>query len=274
MLGCMHQGPSSPVSPQTTAPTASVQARRELDVMRRKVELLDARVLKLEQELAATHPEPPTTSVSTVSVATQPSSFANPDPPPISSHDTLALASDSVEPEGVEPFEDENLERDPSPAMRRYRLIGSELVEATLRPAVVMTDGHRGGPVKDRYERALKGYRQGKVQWAAAEFERIVRRFPRSSYADNALYWKGEAVYDQGRYAEALAAFSEVIERYAGGNKAADALLKIGLCYDRLGERAHAQDVLTQLIAAYPGSTASDIARVRLAELQGTARGE
>ena len=66
----------------------------------------------------------------------------------------------------------------------------------------------------------------------------------------------------------ALTAFTEVVERYGGGNKAPDALLKIGLCYGKLGDAANARDVLSELVTAYPDARASDIARVRLSELE------
>ena len=105
------------------------------------------------------------------------------------------------------------------------------------------------------------------VEVSDDDLEAIAREHPRHDYADNALYWKGEAAYDQRNFSGALAAFTAVVERYGGGNKAPDALLKIGLCYHNLGDAANARDVLTELIAAYPGARASDIARVKLAEL-------
>ena len=118
-----------------------------------------------------------------------------------------------------------------------------------------------------RYDDAMARLKSGDPAGAELEFEAIAREHPRHDYADNALYWKGEAAYDQRNFSGALAAFTAVVERYGGGNKAPDALLKIGLCYHNLGDAANARDVLTELIAAYPGARASDIARVKLAEL-------
>lgn len=151
-----------------------------------------------------------------------------------------------------------------------YRLVGSKLVQATKRKSSATpsrsSDRDRG-VIKD-YDRAMKLYRDGRYAEAEQAFAAIVSAHPNHDYADNALYWQGEAAYDQAHYADALASFTKVVERYGGGNKAPDALLKIGLCYGRLGDHANARDVLTQLIAAYPSTNASKIAKRKLAELE------
>lgn len=160
----------------------------------------------------------------------------------------------------------------PEPASQRYTLVGSSLVKHTQTHAPAGPDrpdrGAKGQAIITEYEAAMAVYKSGQAEQAETAFERFARQHPRHDYADNALYWKGEAAYDQNHFADALAAFTEVVERYGGGNKAPDALLKIGLCYRQLGDLPNARDVLTELIAAYPGERASDIARVKLAELE------
>ena len=154
---------------------------------------------------------------------------------------------------------------------RTYRLVGAHLVEQTKTKGPVGPDrpqrDAKGRGIVAEYEAAMAIYKSGDFVQAEQAFEAFARRHPDHDYADNALYWKGEAAYDQQHYADALAAFTEVVERYGGGNKAPDALLKIGLCYETVGDLANATDVLTQLVAAYPGARASDIARARLAEI-------
>ncbi len=155
----------------------------------------------------------------------------------------------------------------PSGAPASYRLVGSKLVQATKRKPTVATRRDRDtGVVKD-YKAAMALYRDGRYSEAEQAFGAIVSTHPEHDYADNALYWQGEAAYDQAHYSDALAAFTKVVERYGGGNKAPDALLKIGLCYGRLGDAANARDVLTQLIAAYPSANASKIAKRKLDDL-------
>ena len=166
--------------------------------------------------------------------------------------------------------------------VKSYRLVGSRLVDLTRkkrpkpRPAKSQKSRSRrgkskkgkksGGAVVAQYDEAMSVYKDGRFAEAERAFDAIVARYPGHDYADNALYWKGEAAYDQAHYADALAAFTEVVERYGGGNKAPDALLKIGLCYGKLGDTANAKDVLTQLIAAYPKARATKIAHDKLAQ--------
>jgi tol-pal system protein YbgF len=157
---------------------------------------------------------------------------------------------------------------EPSGAPASYRLVGSKLVQATQRkPAAGPSRDKDTGVVKD-YDKAMDLYRDGRYSEAEAAFSAIVSAHPDHDYADNALYWQGEAAYDQAHYADALAAFTKVVEKYGGGNKAPDALLKIGLCYGRLGDADNARDVLTQLIAAYPSANASKIAKRKLDDLR------
>lgn len=148
-----------------------------------------------------------------------------------------------------------------------YRLVGSKLVQATQRKPAAGTNRDRNSGVVKDYDGAMALYRDGRYADAEKAFSAIVSAHPNHEYADNALYWQGEAAYDQAHYADALAAFTKVVERYGGGNKAPDALLKIGLCYGRLGDADNARDVLTQLVAAYPTANASKIAKRKLADL-------
>jgi tol-pal system protein YbgF len=163
---------------------------------------------------------------------------------------------------------DADADADAGASRTSYRLVGGKLVEATkAKPQIATGKRDRDSGVVGDYDRAMEVYRDGRYADAEAAFETIVSDHPNHDYADNALYWQGEAAYDQAHYADALAAFTAVVERYGGGGKAADALLKIGLCYGRLGDTANARDVLTQLIAAYPRTDASKIAKRKLDEL-------
>lgn len=154
-----------------------------------------------------------------------------------------------------------------------YRLVGDRLVELTKRNAPTQPDRPKrdaaGTAIVTEYEAAMALYKAGEVAGAERAFDMFARAHAQHDYADNALYWKGEAAYDQQHFDDALAAFTEVVERYGGGNKAPDALLKIGLCYGRLGDAANARDVLSGLVDAYPDARASDLARARLAETEG-----
>jgi tol-pal system protein YbgF len=287
--GCAHAP-----APAPTIPGDDTEAglRRDNASLRRRVQMLEDRVLKLERRAdihgaAASYDG----SGGDAGVKKLPDGRELPvvrldpgqrDPALEQSkgrkrHESKSL---SLDPVTHDELDDDRLWSDPSgydveePEGSKadgYRLVGRELVRMTEpdrpKPPDREPTGASGKRLEARYAAAIELYRAAAYAEAESEFEAIANEFPKSDYADNAWYWKGESAYDQEHFSDALSAFTAVVERYGGGNKAPDALLKIGLCYDKLGDRDNARDVLSQLVSAYPGATASDIARARLAEL-------
>ncbi len=300
LAGCAHDR----AEPTTRAPDDDGSARlaRENAALRRRVQMLEDRVLNLEQRggglVEAPSPGPATSHYSLPdgrrlpvvrlgSDGTAPP--ARPPAGPVASTTSHVVAGSSVsvpepeaydadrdEPDAYVPSEPERYVAEPHAAVddddgaKSYRLVGSRLVDLTIQNAPKRPDrptpGKKGARIVAEYDAAMTVYKTGAFADAEAAFSTFAKTYPRHDYADNALYWKGEAAYDQEHFSDALAAFTEVVERYGGGNKAPDALLKIGLCYRQLGDSDNARDVLTQLISAYPGERASDIARVKLAQ--------
>jgi len=286
--GCAH-APSSPSPVSATEPKDSGEEitvlRRENVALRRRVQMLEDRVLRLEREpTLATEAMAPTAEPAEPAVTGQgePAKSTPHVSPARRGARSISLGTPMPEPElealsGYEHADDPyGIETSTQAAdvgeARSYRLVGSRLVQLTQARPAEASDRPAQGPkarsIHARYDAAMTLYRDGDHAGAEQAFDAIARADPKSELADNALYWKGESAYDQAHYADALASFTEVVERYGGGNKAPDALLKIGLCYDKLGDTANAQDVLSRLVAAYPGARASDIARARLAELE------
>ena len=289
--GCAHRAEAPP---STTLPTEDplTQLRRDNAALRRRVQMLEDRVLYLEQgreqgrehgrEHGRDRPGAISTAAGTVAgqhtladgrslpiVRLSPQQQGMRGDPSDDDRDPHARAALDPEPASRG---DDGWDAPATPAARSFRLEGSRLVHLATKAGPAAPDrpdrSARGTPIIEEYEAAMAIYESGQVQRAEAAFAAFARKHPRHDYADNALYWKGEAAYDQHHYGDALAAFTEVVERYGGGNKAPDALLKIGLCYRQLGDLPNARDVLTELVAAYPGERASDIARVKLAELE------
>lgn len=284
--GCAHAAARTPSEPDLEV----VQAlRRDNATLRRKVASLEDRIVRLEREASRSgvpegrelpvvrlspprEEEPPEDGID--ARAPRADAPARPGPTrPIGRKLGMMPDSGPAEPEAV----DESFIADAAgPASDRgasYRLVGDRLVELTKTKAPTRPDrparDAAGNAILTEYETAMALYKAGQTAGAERAFDIFARAHAKHDYADNALYWKGEAAYDQARFDEALTAFTEVVERYGGGNKAPDALLKIGLCYGKLGDADNARDVLSGLVAAYPDAGASDIARKRLDELGG-----
>jgi tol-pal system protein YbgF len=278
-VGCAKANLAPSSVPGDEDPVANV--RRENAALKRRVQLLEDRLLKLEREpgprlrvVERGRKRVPAPAIEQASPTIASTSRAPSRP---SRSVTLAPAADAAAPSEAfdtdEGFDaTESATESDADGGRSYRLVGSRLVELTQTRGPSRPDrperGGKGGAIVTEYEAAMALYRSADAAQAERAFERFARTYPKHDYADNALYWKGEAAYDQAHFSDALAAFTEVVERYGGGNKAPDALLKIGLCFDKIGDLDNARDVLRQLITAYPGARASDIARVRLAELE------
>lgn len=103
-----------------------------------------------------------------------------------------------------------------------------------------------------KYDNALKGFR-GQLQ-----------KWPQGQYADNALYWSGEAYYIKGDYKSALAAFQAVLDRFPRSAKRPDAMLKTGLVQMDLKQDAAGRATLQRVIKTFPGSNAANLAQQRL----------
>jgi tol-pal system protein YbgF len=274
---CAH-APEPPSAETPTTEPAIARLRQENHALKRRVQMLEDRVLMLEggpqPVTSARRAPPPDRTREQAPRAHAASPTAAPvrrsislDPLPNSGHPAPDLMEDPPTWE-----DDEQPWSSGTPdTSRSYRLVGAHLVEQTKRKGPARPDRPRrdaqGRGIVAEYEAAMAIYKSGDFVRAEQAFDAFARAHPDHDYADNALYWKGEAAYDQQHYADALAAFTEVVERYGGGNKAPDALLKIGLCYVKVGDLANARDVLTELVAAYPRARATDIARARLVEL-------
>lgn len=122
-------------------------------------------------------------------------------------------------------------------------------------------------PPPPRDDGAVTAYRAALTHLSAQRFEQalagldaFLRDYPRHSYADNALYWRGEIHYARRDYRRAIAELSALVERYPNGNKVPEALLRIGLCYEHMGDRVRARQVLERLRRQYPDSVAARMA--------------
>lgn len=270
-VGCAHTRAQPP-----SEPDVDVQAlRRDNQSLRRKVASLEDRIVRLEHEVARGDGLPGNRDLPVVRLSPPREEPADDAPPKKTARPIGRRLGELPDSGGIpEPVDEPFVDDTPTPSTGHgasYRLVGDRLVELTKTKAPKRPDrparDAAGNAILTEYETAMALYKAGQIAGAERAFAIFAREHGAHDYADNALYWKGEAAYDQEKFDDALAAFTEVVERYGGGNKAPDALLKIGLCYGKLGDSDNAKDVLSGLVAAYPDAGAADIARKRLDEL-------
>ena len=114
------------------------------------------------------------------------------------------------------------------------------------------------------YKQAYEYVREHQHAEAIEAFEAFLDQYPDHDYADNAMYWMGEAYYDSQNYEKALSCFEKVIQLYPDGNKVPDAMLKRALCLFNQGHKEGAVGAIGQLVARYPTTRAAGIAKEKL----------
>lgn len=134
--------------------------------------------------------------------------------------------------------------------------------------AVTGANGRDQQKERTEYERAFNLLKDGRYDPAISAFKKFVQTYPKSSYADNAQYWLGEANYVQRNFKVALAEFDKVINKYPTSPKRADAMLKMGYTYQELGQIDRARQSLNNVITSYPNTTAASLAQKRLQDIK------
>ncbi len=130
---------------------------------------------------------------------------------------------------------------------------------------VTISNGSGASPEEESaYLTAFDSLKNGKYDDAIRGFKSLVAKWPSGRYADNALYWTGEAYYVKRDYKSALGAFQEVLQRFPASPKGPDALLKVGLTQIELKQDAEGKATLQRLVQTYPQSSAARLAQQRL----------
>ena len=130
-----------------------------------------------------------------------------------------------------------------------------------------LLDAQPDGPAADRamFEMGAAQSLAGLGNDALATFNTFVKRFPESTYADDAWYELGEQAWSAGRYAEAASAYRAAIDRAEAGAKAGKAnaarnaaLLeqarhKLAWTFVSRGDHTAAAQAFAEQLARHPG---------------------
>ncbi len=134
---------------------------------------------------------------------------------------------------------------------------------------VTISSGGGGSPEEEgAYLTAFDSLKNGKYDDAITGFRALLSRWPQGRYADNALYWSGEAYYVKRDYNSALTAFQAVLQRFPSSPKGPDSMLKAGLTQLELKQEAAGKATLQKLVQTFPQSNAARLAQKQLAAQQ------
>lgn len=114
------------------------------------------------------------------------------------------------------------------------------------------------------YMRLIEAYRSSSIKDTYKFRDMMLKRYPKSVYADNALYLAGLLDFQKGRIAESIQNYSELIRRYPQANKKVSALYAKSAAYTKLNLPQISKKILEEIVSKYPGSPESQRAWIEL----------
>ncbi len=153
---------------------------------------------------------------------------------------------------------------------------GSQEAFAALQPdnlGVVSGEGGAENTASNQpmeaFHAAYRAYSNKRYDEALAGLANFVHEHPSHSYADNALFWRGECYLAVGKFFRAIGEFERMLRRYPQSEKAPSGLYRIGFAYDQLRDRAKALEYYFRVVDKHPGSDAARRASRRVTALKG-----
>lgn len=118
------------------------------------------------------------------------------------------------------------------------------------------------------YQEAFSELTRRNYQVALGKFTEFVKKYPKSTLADNGQYWAGECYFAMGDFQKAILEFQKVVSNYAHGNKLPAAMLKQGISFMELKSYADAKIFLETVVQKHPHSPEALQARERLMSVE------
>ncbi|MBJ80871.1 MAG: hypothetical protein CMH60_06090 [Myxococcales bacterium] len=127
--------------------------------------------------------------------------------------------------------------------------IGAKTSHKRKQSTVVASKGTSKSDVKAMLAQGLALGNEAKYDQARGIFRTILKKEPRKKgISDQAYFQIGELYFQQGRYHSALQEYIKVVEKFARGDYADDAYYKIALCSLSIGNLEDAQIFFNELV--------------------------
>jgi tol-pal system protein YbgF len=116
------------------------------------------------------------------------------------------------------------------------------------------------------YEASLAQLRRGSTATARSGLREMLRAYPTSDRAGDALYFIGQS-YAAENTDSAIAYYNQVVQKYPTSSRAGSALYNLGLLAERRKETKKAREAYQRVVQKYPQSDEAALARDRLKAL-------
>lgn len=121
---------------------------------------------------------------------------------------------------------------------------------------------------QDAYIKAVEPLKQRRFEEASVALTDFLARYPQSANADKAHFWLAETHYVNRNIAAALAEFQGVLKDYPKSSKVPGALLKIGYIQDDAKDPKAARITLEEVVRRFPQSGEARLAQSRLDQMR------
>ena len=116
------------------------------------------------------------------------------------------------------------------------------------------------------YEASLAQLRRGSTSTARQGLREMLRTYPTSDRAGDALYFIGQSFAAENPDS-ATAYYNQVVQKYPSSSRAGSALYNLGLVAERRKETRKAREAYQRVVQKYPQSDEAALARDRLKAL-------
>lgn len=105
---------------------------------------------------------------------------------------------------------------------------------------------------RQQYDAAMDLLTRAQYSEAQSAFRGFVAAHPKDDLAGLAQYWVGDIAFTQKEYQGAAKAFADVVKRFPKTAKAPDAMLKLGLSLMEMGQKKESCTTLGSIKARFP----------------------
>lgn len=138
-------------------------------------------------------------------------------------------------------------------------------------PSVSPAPASAGMDEANSYQAAFMALTKRDYAKAEQGFNAYLQRYEKGQFAPDAHYWLGEIYTLNKKLTEAESEFSLLVKQFPSASKVPDARLKLAIVHAMQGKTAEAKTELQDILKKYLGTTAAQLAKIRLQQLEGPA---
>ena len=117
------------------------------------------------------------------------------------------------------------------------------------------------------YSHAQETKKPADYDKAELAFARMLKQFPKSTFAGRALFYRGESLYQQNKLKEAAASYDTLVKSFPNDELLADAQYALGIAQEAMQQGDAAQATFVAFQSKFPKHALATEVRMRQAEL-------